>query len=95
MNKFLQLFFGNKPKDLPSINTHTIEEAVKPSDDVINSVLDESFRGMIARQWVNWAAEQIGEDKKYYYGYPMSIKSLWVFYEGCRVYSENKGRDIE
>jgi len=69
-------------------NMDTTPEAVKPPDGVIDHILNERFSGVVARQWVNWASEQIGEEPKYFSGYPMTVRSLWVLYEGCRIYVE-------
>lgn len=91
---FREFFFGGKvkppSKELSDEQFAKVSDAVKPSDDVIDSILNETFNGAVARQWVNWAAEQIGEEKKYFMGHPMTAKSIWVLYEGCRVYKEKK-----
>jgi hypothetical protein len=65
----------------------------KPSDGIISTILDERFEGYVAYQWVNWASEQIGEQPKYFIGYPMTPRSLWVLYEGCRIYVEGTKND--
>jgi len=89
---FREFFFGGKveppSKEVPEEYLAKVSEVVKPADDVIDSILNETFNGVVARQWVNWAAEQIGEEKKYFMGYPLTPRSLWVLYEGCRVYKE-------
>ena len=89
---FREFFFGGKvepsSKEVPEEYLAKVREAVKPADDVIDSILNETFKGVVARQWVNWAAEQIGEDKKYFIGHPITAKAFWVLYEGCRVYKE-------
>lgn len=61
-------------------------ESVKPSEDFIDSILNETYNGAIPYQYVNWAAEQIGEEVKYHYYYPITPKSLWVLFEGCKKY---------
>lgn len=65
-----------------------VPENVRPSDAVIDAVLDESMVGSVARQWVNWAASVLGMPEKYGPCHPMTVQSIWVFYEGCRVYKE-------
>lgn len=67
----------------------------KPSDGVISVILSEKFEGCIPCQWVNWASEQIGEQPKYFIGYPMTPRSLWVLYEGCRIYVEGTKNDVK
>lgn len=93
---FREFFFGGKvippSKELSDqqLALAKVSDAVKPTDEVIDSILNETFNGVVARQWVNWAAEQIGEEKKYFMGHPMTAKSIWVLYEGCKVYKEKK-----
>jgi hypothetical protein len=72
-----------------------MEECVKPSDAFIDSILLETFTGVIPRQFVNWAATLIGMPAKYTVGHPMTPKSLWVLYEGCKKYKENKDEDSD
>ena len=79
--------FKKKPPNQPDI-VEKVPESVKPPDIVIDLILTENFSGNIARQWVNWASEQLGEQPKYFIGYPMTPRSVWVLYEGCRVYVE-------
>lgn len=66
-------------------------ESVKPSDEVIEAILAGDVYGIpipIIAQHVNWAAQQIGEEVKYTPFSPVTPKSMWVLYEGCRVYKE-------
>ena len=75
-----------KTTPLPEV---VLPVSVKPSDLVIQDILDERYHGYIPAQWVNWAASQIDMPMKYTYTHPITIKSTWVLYEGCRVYLEN------
>lgn len=78
--------FGSKPKQPPEL---PIPACVKPADAVIDDILEERYSGHVPAQWVNWAASQIDMPMKYTYCHPITIKSTWVLYEGCRVYKKS------
>jgi hypothetical protein len=72
------------PKDV----VESVPESVKPTEQIIDDILSERFVGSIARQWVNWAAGELGLPQKYYSGHPMTVQSVWVLYEACRRLKE-------
>jgi len=69
-------------------------ESVKPSDEIIKQILDGTIENqLIPRQWVNWAAEYIGEPERYevkVYSLGEMIKAYWTLYEACKWYQEEK-----
>lgn len=71
-----------------------VPESVMPPDSVIDAILSDSLTscvyGSIARQWVNWAAEEIGMPAKYHLGHPITVQSFWVLYEACRRHKEKE-----
>jgi hypothetical protein len=60
-----------------------VPEAVRPTDKVIDEILNSTYEGSIARQWVNWAAEEMGYPAKYTFGHPVTVQSFWLLYEAC------------
>jgi len=89
--------FKKKPKVVEYyevIPEPILPESVLPSDSVIDAILNESLpsnvNGAIARQWVNWAAEELGMPPKYYMGHPITVQSFWVLYEACRRHKEKE-----
>ena len=84
--------FSRKP-DLPKESP--LPECIMPPESVIDAILNEGYTGCIPAQWVNWAASQINMPMKYTYNHPITIKSTWVLYEGCRVYKKSTtGQEI-
>ena len=77
------------PKDV----VESVPESVKPTEQIIDDILDERFVGPIARQWVNWAAGELGLPQKYYVGHPMTVQSIWVLYEACRRLKEKENEE--
>ena len=68
-------------------------ESVKPHGEVIEAILSGDVYitpTPIVAQYINWAAEQIGEEAKYTTLSPVTPKSMWVLYEGCRAYKEKQ-----
>lgn len=71
------------------LENSSVAESVRPTDQIIDDILNNRFSGMIARQWVNWAAGELGLPQKYYSGHPMTVHSVWILYEACRRLKEN------
>ncbi|MGL5012965.1 MAG: hypothetical protein ACRC6V_01575 [Bacteroidales bacterium] len=71
-----------------------VPESVMPPESVIDAILADSISnctyGMIARQWVNWGAEELGMPGKYHMGHPITVQSFWVLYEACRRHKEKE-----
>lgn len=85
--KLLDWLFHSKPVEYKEPKP----ESAKPSDEVIEAILSGDIYmnpTPVVAQYINWAAEQIGEEAKYTAFSPVTPKSMWVLYEGCRVYKE-------
>ena len=83
-----EFFLGERSSVLESVAPRF---CVKPADGIIHTILqeEEEFVGYVPYEWINWAALILGEEQKYFSGHPMTIKSLWILYEGCRLYVES------
>lgn len=87
MRGLKEFIFGKKEDGYES--HEIIYKSKKPNDETINQILNDSFSGVIAYQWVNWAAEYIGLEPTIYAGHPYTVKSFWIMYEGCKKYKED------
>lgn len=71
-----------------------LPDSVMPPESVIDAILSDSLiictYGAIARQWVNWAAEELRMPAKYHMGHPITVQSFWVLYEACRRHKEKE-----